>query len=592
MKAATKGVIIMRKTKIVCTLGPASSSEEKIRSLIGAGMNVARFNFSHGSHESHLETFQTIDRIRRELNLPIATLLDTKGPEIRLGTFEGGKAELKAGGRFILTPDECVGDASKVQITFPKLSQDVKKGDVILLNDGAIEMTVAAIDGDDIDCEIVNGGIISDRKGVNVPGVRLSLPYVSEKDRADILFGVETGFDFIAASFVRCAEDILQIRSLLERAGNHSIRIISKIENAEGVANIDEILRVSDGIMVARGDMGVEVPFEDVPILQKMLIRKCYMAGKMVITATQMLESMMHNPRPTRAETTDVANAIYDGTSAIMLSGETAAGDYPVEAVKTMASLAERTERDINYESRFFSRKSDNVPNVTNAISHATCTTAYDLGATAIITVTWSGTTARMLSKYRPNIPIVACTHLESTFYQLALSWGVTPLLADVKTDTDELFAHAVDRAREAGLCTDGNIVVITAGVPLGINGTTNTLKVHVVGDILVTGQGVGKQTAEGRVCVAMNETDALRNFEEGDVLVVTETSNVLLPIMKKASAVVTERGGMNSHAAIVGMTLDIPVIVFAENATQILKSSSYVEVNAAAGTISSVHAH
>ena len=576
----------MRKTKIVCTLGPASSSEEKIRELIEAGMNVARFNFSHGSHESHLQTFGIVDRLRREMKAPIATLLDTKGPEIRLGLFQGGSAELHQGDRFTLTSEECMGDATKVQISFPGLCQDVKRGDKILLNDGAISLQVLETDEISIVCEVENGGIISDRKGVNVPGVHLSMPYVSEKDRADILFGAQTGFDFIAASFARCAEDILQIRSLLEREKASHIRIIAKIENAEGVANIDEILRVSDGIMVARGDMGVEVPYEDVPVYQKLLIRRCYDTGKMVITATQMLESMIQNPRPTRAETADIANAIYDGTSAVMLSGETAAGKYPVEAVRTMAQIAERAEQAINYKKRFFSREAGSLPDVTNAISHAACTTAYDLGAAAIITVTWSGTTARMLSKYRPDIPIAACTHLESTYYQLALSWGVIPLLADVKHDTDELFAHAVERTCQAGLCRDGNLVVITAGVPMGVNGTTNTLKVHVVGDILVSGQGVNDKCALGRVCAAATEEDALRNFQDGDVLVIPETSNALLPIMKKASAIVTERGGLNSHAAIVGLALDIPVIVFAENASQILKSSTYVRVDAAAGIV------
>lgn len=577
----------MRKTKIVCTLGPATNSEEKINSLIHAGMNVARFNFSHGTHESQQATFEIIDRLRNDLNLPVATLLDTKGPEIRLCTFKGGKATLHAGSHFTLTANECEGDESIAQINFPGLVGDVKAGDSILLNDGAIALRVIGVHMNDIACEILNGGEISDRKGVNVPGVRLSMPYISEKDRADIIFGVKMGFDFIAASFARCAEDILEIRQILERQGNHSIRIIAKIENAEGVANIDEILRVSDGIMVARGDMGVEVPFEDVPVFQKLLIKKCYNTGKMVITATQMLESMMHNPRPTRAEAADVANAIYDGTSAIMLSGETAAGDYPIEAVKTMAQIAERAERDIDYRKRFSLRVSDSLPDITNAISHATCTTAYDLGAAAIVTVTWSGTTARMLSKYRPDIPIIACTHQDTTYRQLALSWGVTPLKVEVKEDTDELFAHAVEKAREAGYVEDGNIVVITAGVPLGINGTTNLLKVHVVGDILVSGQGVNKKSAFARVCVARTEEEALENFNDGDILVIPQTSNAILPILKKASGIVTERGGMNSHAAIVGMALDIPVIVFAENATSILKSSTFVEIDASTGIVS-----
>ena len=577
----------MRKTKIVCTLGPASDSEERIHSLICAGMDVARFNFSHGSHESHKATFERVSRLREELRLPVATLLDTKGPEIRLGVFKGGKAELHAGSHFTLTADECEGDETRASITFHGLAEDVGRGDTILLNDGAIELRVTGTHDGAIDTEIVNGGVISDHKGVNVPGVRLSMPYISERDRSDILFGAETGFDFIAASFVSRADDILEIRQLLERQGNQTIRIIAKIENAEGVKNIDEILRVSDGIMVARGDMGVEVPLEDVPVFQKLLIKKCYNTGKMVITATQMLESMIHSPRPTRAEAADVANAIYDGTSAVMLSGETAAGDYPVEAVRTMAQIAERAERDIDYRKRFYSRSNERLPDITNAISHATCTTAYDLGAAAIITVTWSGTTARMLSKYRPDIPVIACTHEKATYWQLALSWGVTPLLCDVKENTDDLFTHAVAKSKAAGYVHDGDIVVITAGVPLGVNGTTNLLKVHVVGDIRVTGQGVNKRSAFGRLCVARTEEEALKNFNDGDILVIPQTSNALLPILKKASGIVTERGGLNSHAAIVGMALDIPVIVFAENATAILKSSSVVEVDASAGTVS-----
>lgn len=577
----------MRKTKIISTLGPASSQEEMVRKLIDAGANIMRFNFSHGTYESHKKTFDIVDRIRRELDLPIATLLDTKGPEIRLCTFQGGSAQLKAGSEFILTASECEGNASQAQINFPGLVNDVKVGDRILLDDGAIALRVKSTHNPDIICEVLNGGKISDRKGVNVPGVSLSMPYISEKDRADIVFGVQTGFDFIAASFTRSAADILEIRKLLEEQGNHTIRIIAKIENAEGIANIDEILRVSDGIMVARGDMGVEVPFQDVPVLQKLLIKKCYAAGKMVITATQMLESMIHNPRPTRAETADVANAIYDGTSAVMLSGETAAGDYPVEAVKTMAQIAQRTENDINYQRRFLERSDKTIPDVTNAISHATCTTAYDLGATAIVTVTWSGNTARMISKYRPNIPIIACAHSDATYYQLALSWGVTPLKTEIKDNTDDLLLHAVQQAKDAGYVKDGDIVVITAGVPLGIHGTTNLLKVHVVGNILVTGQGVNKRSAIGRICVAQTEEEALKNFNDGDILVVPCTSNALLPILKKASGIVTESTGMNSHAAIVGMTLDIPVIVSAESATQILKSSTVVEIDASTGTIS-----
>lgn len=578
----------MRKTKIVCTLGPASNDEQTVRALIEAGMNVARFNFSHADHKTHKANLEMLSRLRDELQQPIAALLDTRGPEVRLGLFENGKAQLHAGAHFKLLAQECLGNAQQAQITYPGLIDDVKIGDTILLNDGAIELRVAKKIPGGVDCEILNSGIVSDRKGINVPGVRLSLPYVSEQDRADIIFGAHAGFDFIAASFTRCAEDILEIRRILEREGNHTIRIIAKIENAEGIQNIDDILRVSDGIMVARGDMGVEIPLEEVPVFQKLLISKCYNSGKMVITATQMLESMMHSPRPTRAEAADVANAIYDGTSAIMLSGETAAGEYPVEAVRTMAAIAERTERDINYRGRFFSRVSSDLPDITNAISHATCTTALDLGATAIVTVTWSGTTARMLSKYRPEIPIIACTHQDTTYRQLALSWGVTPLKIDVQEDTDTLFAHAVEAAKQAGYVENGNLVVITAGVPLGVNGTTNLLKVQVVGNILVRGEGVNSFKALGRVCVARTEQEALENFQDGDILVIPETTNQLLPILKKASGIVTEVGGLSSHAAIVGMTLDIPVVIFAENATSILKSSTVVELDASCGTISS----
>ena len=579
--------MLHRKTKIVCTLGPSTEDDAVLRELILSGMNVARLNFSHGTHETHLNNIRRIEAFRRELNLPIAIMLDTKGPEIRLETFENGKVQLKKGQTFTLLTQSVVGNAERASITYPDLPRDIQEGTTILIDDGLVGMTVRSLTASEIVCIVNNDGVISDHKSVNVPDVDLSMPYLSPKDREDIAFGVKNGVDFVAASFTRSAEDILDVRKLFSALGRTNVSIIAKIENMQGVQNIDEILRVSDGIMVARGDLGVEIPLEKVPVIQKMLIHKAYSSGKQVITATQMLDSMMKNPRPTRAEAADVANAIYDGTSAVMLSGETAAGDYPVEAVRTMAQIAERAERDIDYRKRFYSRSNERLPDITNAISHATCTTAYDLGAAAIITVTWSGTTARMLSKYRPDIPVIACTHEKATYWQLALSWGVTPLLCDVKENTDDLFTHAVAKSKAAGYVHDGDIVVITAGVPLGVNGTTNLLKVHVVGDILVTGQGVNKRSAFGRLCVARTEEEALKNFNDGDILVIPQTSNALLPILKKASGIVTERGGLNSHAAIVGMALDIPVIVFAENATAILKSSSVVEVDASAGTVS-----
>ncbi|WRS26906.1 pyruvate kinase [Oscillospiraceae bacterium MB08-C2-2] len=581
----------MRKTKIVCTLGLASQTPEIMEQLILAGMDVARFNFSHGTHESHKAMLDTLSAAREKLGRPVAALLDTRGPEVRLGLFKGGKATLEDGGEFTLTSEEVEGDSSISTITYKRLSYDVHQGDTILLDDGLIELTVLSAGDGDIHCRVVNGGEISNRKGVNLPGVNLSMPYISEADRADIIAGLKMGFDFIAASFVRSAEDIVEIRHILQEQNCSDVKIIAKIENAEGVRNIDDILRISDGIMVARGDMGVEIPFEEVPSIQKILIKKCYNAGKMVITATQMLDSMIKNPRPTRAEATDVANAIYDGTSAIMLSGETAAGLYPVQAVKTMARIAERTERDIDYERRFYNREGSRLENanVTNAIGHATCTTAYDLGATAIITVTISGQAARMISKYRPDIPILGCTLSEKTWRQLNLSWGVLPLLVEEKDDVNQLFSHTVDAARKAGVVQDGDVVVITTGVPLGISGTTNLLKVHVVGDVLVGGTGINHLSTSGTLCVAQSEEEAFRTFRPGDILVIGSSSNEMLPLLKNASAIVTEAEGINSHAAIVGMALDIPVIVGAHGATKILKSGTNVTVDAERGVVANL---
>ena len=439
---------------------------------------------------------------------------------------------------------------------------------------------------EDILCTVVNGGFISSNKGINVPGARLSMPFMSNRDREDIAFACEMEADFIAASFTRRADDVLQIRQELERNNNHSIRIIAKIENGEGVENIDDILKVSDGIMVARGDMGVEIALEEIPSIQKKLIHKGYNAGLQVITATQMLDSMMKNPRPTRAETTDVANAIYDGTSAIMLSGETAAGDYPIEAVRTMARIAERTEEDINYRKRFASREMQEAPNVTNAISHATVTTAHDLGAAAIITVTKSGATARMISKYRPACPILCCTTNPVTQRQMNLSWGVTPLMAEEKDNMDDLFDHAVDCAVKAGYLENGDLVVITAGAPLGISGTTNLLKVHLVGNILVQGIGATNYVACGNLCVAKDEEDARAHFRPGDILVIPQTSNSILPLIREAAGVITEAAGLNSHAAIVGMALEKPVLVSARNATHILKSGTTVTLDSERGVV------
>jgi len=587
---------MFRKTKIVCTLGPSTDKEGVLKRLIEEGMNVARFNFSHGDHEEQLGRLQMLQKLRKELKRPVAALLDTKGPEIRLRDFTDGKVELKDGQTFTLTTDEIMGDAKRVSITYKNLPEDVKPGDRILIDDGLIGMEVKEIkvtsgakadkDGNkpkDIICQVLNGGVISNRKGVNVPNVELSMPYISEKDYGDIVFAVE--HDFIAASFVRTADDVLAIRKILAEKGGEDINIIAKIENMQGVQNIDDIIRVSDGIMVARGDMGVEIPLEDVPVIQKDIISKVYSAGKQVITATQMLDSMIKNPRPTRAETTDVANAIYDGTSAIMLSGETAAGMYPIEALKTMVRIAVRTEQDINYLQRFKMRKTMSNPDVTNAISHATCTMAGDLNAAAIITVTKSGRTARMVSKYRPNCPIIGGCLTEKIYRQLALSWGVIPLMIEEKTQAEELFDYAVDAAEAAGIISKGDVVVLTAGVPLGVSGTTNLIKVQVAGHILVEGQGIGTQKISANLCVCHSDED-LKNFKVGDIIVAKDTSNAMMTQMREASGLIVEASGENCHAAIAGLSLDIPVLIGAKHALDVLKSSAYVELDCENGLV------
>lgn len=576
----------MRKTKIVCTLGPATKDENVIRQLMLSGMNVARLNFSHGSGTDQKPYVDMVKKLRQELDLPIALLLDTKGPEIRTGKFEKPSVTLKTRDHFTLTTRDIVGNEQGVSVTFQRLPKEVHPGTPILIDDGLIELRVESCTDTDIHCIVENGGEVSSHKGINVPGAHLSLPFISDRDREDLAFGVAENFDFIAASFTRSAQDILDMRSELQKLGCHNIRIIAKIENTDGVQNIDDIIRVSDGIMIARGDLGVEIPLEEIPIIQKKLIKKASNAGLQVITATQMLDSMMKNPRPTRAEATDVANAIYDGTSAIMLSGETAAGLYPIPAVKTMARIAERTENDIDYMGRFKKRDFEEQKNVTSAISHATCTTAYDLGAAAIITVTKTGRTARMISKYRPSHPIISGTTDPTVLRQMNLSWGVVPILVEEKNHTDELFNHVVETARHRNLVQDGDLVVITAGLPLGVSGTTNMLKVQLVGDVLASGRGVTKGVVCGNLCVCKDEREAHKNFKDGDILVIPETTNEILPILKLASAIITEHGGMNSHAAIVGLTLEKPVVVAAQNATQLLKSGTTVTVDAARGIV------
>jgi len=473
----------MRKTKIVCTLGPASSNAETIRGMLEAGMNVARLNFSHGTHESHAEVMALFRQVRDELGAAAAVMLDTKGPEIRVGAMEGGAVPLEAGKRLILTTEDIIGDAGRVSISYSGLPAQIAPDTRILLDDGRIALRALRVKQTEIECEVEIGGLLGSRKGVNVPACNLDMPYLSEADKADLLFGIAHDVDFVSASFVRRRDDVVALRKFLDYNGGHSIKIISKIESAEGIDNFDGILAISDGIMVARGDMGVEVGYEKLPGLQKRFIKACYSSGKMAITATQMLESMVSSPNPTRAEITDVANAVFDGTSAVMLSGESAMGQYPVQAVEVMSRIARHAEKDAFGQNAYRDIRYDtDADDTTNAICDAACTTARDIHAHAVIAVTKSGKTARRMSKFRPQVPIVAATPVEKTFHQLALSWGVYPVKARMQSSTDDLFFHAIDCAKHIDLVEDGDTVVITGGVPLGTAGTTNILKVQVAG--------------------------------------------------------------------------------------------------------------
>ncbi|MCL2867246.1 MAG: pyruvate kinase [Clostridia bacterium] len=577
----------MRKTKIVCTMGPQTMKDGILEKMIHAGMNVARFNFSHDTHETHLKYFHELKRIREKLGVPVAAMLDTRGPEVRTGKLAGGSIQVKKGEELVLSvlPDE--GEQGRVPVTFSQFSMEIKPGARVLIDDGLVALEVLETSSQETRCRVLNDGVIAQNKSVNVPDTQFSMPFISQRDQEDILFAIQNGFDFIAASFTRRAKDILDIREIFSREHCTTVNIIAKIENKEGVINIDEIIRVSDGIMVARGDMGVEIPLEDVPVMQKMIIKKVYNAGKQVITATQMLESMMTNSRPTRAEAADIANAIYDGTSATMLSGETAIGQHPVEAVATMARVITRAEADINYASRFVKRGGAPNSDVTNAISHAACAAALNLDAAAIIPVTKSGVTARMISKYRPQCPIIACTTTEGVRRQLNLSWGITPLVIDEVENTDDLFEQAITACVKTGLIADGELVVVTAGAPLGISGTTNLMKVHVAGHILVTGNGITHKKTCSELCVAMNESEALRDFRGGNILVMRQTTNAMLPLIRKASGLVIEDPDPNGHGAIAAMSLDIPVIIGAANATRILKTGAVVTLDADRGAVS-----
>ncbi|SDX19589.1 pyruvate kinase [Paenibacillus sp. CF384] len=576
----------MRKTKIVCTIGPSSESLENTKKLINAGMNVARLNFSHGDFEEHGNRIKNIRQACSELGKTVAILLDTKGPEIRLGKLKEEPIELNQGETITLTTEEILGDKNRIPVTYANLPADVEVGSTILIDDGLIGLTVEEVQGTEILCRIVNSGPIKSKKGVNVPGVHISLPGITEKDANDIVFGIEQGIDFIAASFVRKATDVLEIRELLEKHGASHIQIISKIENQQGVDNLDEILEVSDGLMVARGDLGVEIPAEEVPLVQKQMIQKCNRAGKPVITATQMLDSMQRNPRPTRAEASDVANAIFDGTDAIMLSGETAAGKYPVESVQTMSRIAVRAESALDYREIFTKQARAQQTTVTEAISQAVANSALDLDAKAIITSTESGYTARMVSKYRPRSPIVAVTPQEQVMRRLALIWGIIPVLGTPAETTDEMFDIAVQGGINSGIVKLGDTVIITAGVPVGRSGSTNLIKIHTIGEMIAKGQGIGSQSATGKVVVARTPQEAIAKTTEGSILVTVSTDREYMPAIQKAAAVITEQGGITSHAAIVALNLGIPVILGVQNALELLQDGSEVTVYAEVGVI------
>ncbi|MBY0146598.1 pyruvate kinase [Neobacillus niacini] len=584
---------MLRKTKIVCTIGPASESVEKLTQLIEAGMNVARLNFSHGDFEEHGQRIQNIREASKLTGKTVAILLDTKGPEIRTNNMVNGAIELTSGDNITISMTEVEGTKEKFSITYPGLIDDVHVGSKILLDDGLIGLEVLNIDKEqnEILTKIHNSGTLKNKKGVNVPGVSVKLPGITEKDTNDIIFGIEQGVDFIAASFVRRASDVLEIRQLLEEKQATHIHIIPKIENQEGVDNIDEILEVSDGLMVARGDLGVEIPAEEVPLVQKMLIKKCNTQGKPVITATQMLDSMQRNPRPTRAEASDVANAIFDGTDAIMLSGETAAGIYPVEAVQTMHNIASRAEQALDHKEILSARSKDSEHNLTDAIGQSVAHTALNLDVNAIITPTESGHTARMISKYRTKAPIVAVTANDHVCRRLSLVWGVHPQLGRICSSTDEMLDSAVEDSVNSGLVKHGDLVVITAGVPVGEAGTTNMMKIHVVGDIITRAQGIGRKSAFGRVVIAQNAGDAIEKVKPGSILVTLGSDRDMVPAIEKCAALITQEGGLTSHAAVVGLNLGIPVIVGVENALELFRDGQEITVDAARGVIYNGHA-
>lgn len=577
----------LRKTKIVCTIGPASEDEATFKELILNGLNVARLNFSHGTHEEHKAKMDVIKKVRDDLGTSTAIMLDTKGPEIRTRDFENGAAELVKNQEFILTSRDIIGNSNIASVTYENFAKDVKNGDTVLIDDGLISLEVIETLSDtDLKCVVKNGGTVKNKKGINVPNIVINLPALTERDISDIHFGIREGVDYIAASFIRKAEDVIAIRRILEDNDADNIMIISKIENRQGVENIDEIIAVSDGIMVARGDLGVEIPAEEVPLVQKTLIKKCNDAGKPVITATQMLDSMMRNPRPTRAEVSDVATAIFEGSDAIMLSGETASGSYPVDAVKTMARIAVMIENSLDYEDILKTKNVRFENGITDSISFATCKTCLDLNASAIISATASGYTAAAVSKYRPKAPIIAATENEHVMRRMSLYWGVYPIKIGKMNSTDEIIDKSVEGALELNYIENGDLIVITAGVPVGISGSTNLLKVHIVSELLYKKVGAGKETVIGRARVAKNAAELRDKFEDGDIIVMAATERDVIDCMSRASAIIVEEGGLTSHAFIAALNLGKEVIVGAENCTKEIKDGEILTVNGKLGVV------
>lgn len=572
----------MRKTKIICTIGPASEKDDKLIQMMEKGMNVARLNFSHGNHEEHSKRIAAVRNIAEAQGKAVAVMLDTKGPEIRTGKLQNEKVKLETGDEFILTSRKVPGNEKEVQLTYPDLPNELKEGDIVLLDDGLINLYVESISNTDIKCRVTNGGELGEKKGVNVPGVRINLPFLSQKDIDDINFGLDQEVDLIAASFVRSSEDVLEIRRILE-GRNVDIDIIAKIESQEGVDNLDNIIKVADGVMVARGDLGVEIPAEEVPLVQRNIVEKCNLAGKVVIIATQMLDSMINNPRPTRAEVSDVANAIFDGADAIMLSGESAAGKYPVEAVETMARVASRAEEALSYQDILRQKQSYERLSITDAVSYATCTTAMGLGVSTIVTTTRSGRTARRVAKYRPQANIIAVTPERKVLNKLALVWGVYPVLGRETSDTDDALEEALRVSLEAGYINKGDLVVITGGDPRV--GGTNLLKVRVVGDVMVQGMGIGSEAVSGRIKVIVSDEDFL-DIMDGDILVTQSADSRFGPYMGRIKALIAEEGGLTSDAAIMGLTMGIPVIVGAKDACSILSNDMMVTVDTPHGNI------